>query len=248
MNKQQFTKAIKLVKENSPKRKFAQSIELIINLKGLNLKNPDEAIDLWTELPHQKGKPIKIAALVGPELEEQAKQNCDFYVLQDNFSQYAGDKKKIKKLAAEYDFFIAQANLMADVAKTFGRYFGPRNKMPNPKAGCVVPPNANFAPLIEKLKKTVKVSAKTQPSIKLNIGTEQLADEQLAENATAIYNNVLHALPQETNNIRSVLIKLTMGSPVQITDKEIISKQSAARSSQSEVESKKQIHTKSEEQ
>ena len=220
MDKKNFIDAIKAVKA-LPKRKFKQKYDFIINLRDLNLKKPEEQIELWVQLPFDKGKPTKIGALVGPELAEQAKTACDLVILHDSFPQYAADKKKIKKTAREYDYFIAQANIMPDVAKTFGRMFGPRGKMPNPKAGCVVPPNANLKALTEKLRKTIKVSAKLQPTIKVMVGTEDTPEEQVADNMMAVYSNVVPKLPQETSNIRSILLKFTMSPPVRITEKGI---------------------------
>ena len=221
MDKKQFTQAIAALK-TYPARQFKQGYELIINLRDLDLKKVEEQVELWITLPHDKGRPTKIAALVGPELAESAKANCDLVVTHDQFSKYASDKKEIKKLARNYDYFIAQANIMPDVAKTFGRVFGPRGKMPNPKAGCVVLPNTNLKQLAERLRKTVKVSAKTQPSINVLIGKEGMQDEHIAENINTIYSNVMHKLPQESANIRSVLLKLTMSPPVKITEEGII--------------------------
>jgi large subunit ribosomal protein L1 len=220
MDKKNFIDAIQALKA-LPKRKFKQTYDFIINLRQLDLKKPEEQVELWVKLPFDKGKPTKIGALVGPELADQAKANCDLVILHDNFPQYAANKKEIKKLARQYDYFIAQANIMPDVAKTFGRVFGPRGKMPNPKAGCVVPPNANLKTLTENLRKTTKVSAKLQPSVKVMVGKEEMPDEQIAENMMAIYTNVLHKLPQETFNIKSILLKFTMSAPVKITEKGI---------------------------
>ena len=216
MDKKQFSQAVNAL--SGKPRKFKQSYELIINLRDLDLKKPEEQIELWVQLPFDKGKQTKIGALVGPELAEAAKTACDTVILHDHFSKYASEKKAIKKLAQSHDYFIAQANIMPDVAKTFGRVFGPRGKMPNPKAGCVVPPNANIKALAEKLRKTVKVAAKLQPSIKIMVGKEGMPPEQVAENIQTIYTNVLHKLPAETSNIKSVLLKLTMTPPVRITD------------------------------
>ncbi len=219
IGKEQFHETLQQLKGTSPKRKFAQSVDLIINLKDLDLKKPEEQVDLWVQLTHPRGKPVKIAALVDPELQEQAKASCDTVIAHDEFKRFEGKKQEIKKLARTHDFFIAQANIMPDVAKYFGRVLGPRGKMPNPKAGCVVPPNANLKALTDKLKKTVHVVAKTQLSAKCSIGKQDMTDEQLLENILTIYNAVLRALPQEHNNIKAVLLKYSMGPPLKVGEK-----------------------------
>src|SRR3989344_3885612 len=224
MDKKQFTQAITALK-TFPSKKFKQSYEFIINLRDLDLKKPEEQVELWIALPHDKGRATKVAALIGPEMAEAAKVTCDLVITHDQFAKYASDKKGIKKLAREYDYFIAQANIMPDVAKTFGRVFGPRGKMPNPKAGCVVPPNTNLKLLVDRLRKTVKVFAKTQPSIKVLVGKEGMPDDSVAENMNAIYTTVLHKLPSELSNIRSVLLKLTMTPPVRITEEGVVKRE-----------------------
>jgi len=219
MNKENFIKAIQELREKSKKRNFSQTFDLIINLKDLDLKKTDNQIETWVQIPYSKGKPTKIGCLIGPELKEAAAGTCNTIIMQDDFPTYAKDKKKTKKLADDHDFFIGQANIMPDIAKNFGRILGTRGKMPNPKAGCVVPPNANLKPLAEKLKKTIKLKAKIQPTIKCTIGKEDMKDEEIAENVFTIYNQLIHTLPKEKNNIKNVMIKLTMGKPVKITEK-----------------------------
>ncbi|HLC33135.1 MAG TPA: 50S ribosomal protein L1 [Candidatus Nanoarchaeia archaeon] len=221
MDKKQFTQAITALK-TFPSKKFKQSYEFIINLRDLDLKKPEEQVELWIALPHDKGRATKVAALIGPEMAETAKATCDLVITHDQFAKFAADKKAVKKLACDYDYFIAQANIMPDVAKTFGRVFGPRGKMPNPKAGCVVPPNTNLKVLIDRLRKTVKVVAKTQPSIKVLVGKEGMAEDSIAENMNTVYTNVLHKLPSEFSNIRSILLKMTMTPPVRITEDGVV--------------------------
>src|SRR3989338_4334941 len=173
MEKQELQSALQKAKDISEKRNFRQSFDIIINLKGLDLKKQEHQIDLFITLPHPRGKKAKVCAFVGAELMEQAKSVCDFAVPSDNFEKYK-EKKEIKKLANSYDFFIAQANIMPKVATAFGRVFGPRGKMPNPKSGGVVPPNANIRPLYEKLQRTIRATAKTAPLIQCAIGTEEM--------------------------------------------------------------------------
>jgi len=220
MNKEQFKQAIGIVKKNSPKRKFTQSLDLVINLKDINLKDNANHVDVFIPLHYSKGRKTKVCALVGPELIAQAKEVCDFAVSNLDFPKYQKDKKLTKKLAQDYDFFIAQANLMADVAKSFGRVFGPKGKMPNPKAGCVVPPNANLKQLYDKLQTTVRVVAKTSPSIQVIVGNEEMKEEEVLDNIITVFNQVVHHLPAEKNNIRNIFLKLTMGTSVKVGAKE----------------------------
>ena len=216
METKKIIQAIKKAKENSKDRKFVQSMDLIINLKDINLKNPEEHVDVFTKLPHQIGKKIKVCALVGPELKEEAKKVCDLTIDSDEFPKFQGNKKELKKLANEYDYFIAQANIMANIAKVFGKVLGSRGKMPNPKAGCVVPPKTNLKPLYDNLQSTIRLLAKTSPVIYVKVGKEDMKDEEIADNILSLYNTLIHSLQKEENNISSVIIKTTMGKPTRL--------------------------------
>ncbi|MFH1072495.1 MAG: 50S ribosomal protein L1 [Nanoarchaeota archaeon] len=216
MDKKDIKNAIEDVKKNSKQRKFSQSYDLIVNLQELNLKNPEEQVDFFVTLHFGIGKKIKVCGFVGPELQDQAKTICDFTVTQDEFPVY-GDKKKVKRLAKTYDYFIAQANIMPKVAGIFGRSLGPRGKMPNPKAGCVVPGNANLKPLVDRLQTTIKVSAKKEPVIHLMVGKESQPDDEITDNIMTIYQQLIHHLPKEKHNIRNIYLKLTMGKPIKLT-------------------------------
>ena len=223
MEKEELQSALTRAKDISDKRNFKQSFDLIINLKGLDPKKPEHQIDLFINLPHTRGKKAKVCALVGPELAEQAKGIFDSVILSDNFVAYK-DKKEIKKLANSCDFFIAQINIMPKVATAFGRVFGPRGKMPNPKSGGVVAPNANLKPLYEKLQRTVRVTTKNAPLIQCGIGTEDMNMNEVTDNALSVYSTVLRALPNEKHNIKDIHVKLTMGKPVKIGEKMEITK------------------------
>lgn len=216
MNKNDLLNAIKKVKEVSPKRKFKQTYDLIVTLKHLDLKKPEHQVDLFVQLHHPRGKQVKVCTFAAPELKESSQKNCDMTVEIDDFDKYAKDKKLTKKLAVDYDFFIAQATIMPKVAAAFGRILGPKGKMPNPKAGCVVPPNANLAPLVEKLKNTVRVSVKTAPMLQCRIGNEEMSDDQIVDNCLTVYNNLTHALPSQEDNIKNICLKLTMGPCVKV--------------------------------
>ncbi len=212
MEKEQIQKALQELAQQ-PKRKFTQSYDLIINLKNIDIKtNP---LDFFVPLPYPQGKVVKVAAFVAQELAEPASKFCDLAIKESDFPQYA-NKKAAKKLAGEYDYFIAQANLMPKVAAGFGKALGTRGKMPNPKLGCVVPPTANLDALTKKLRQAVRLQAKKATNMQCLVGKEDQPAEQVLENILTIYNTIVKQLPNEQQNIREVLLKLTMGKPVKL--------------------------------
>jgi|SRR3989344_5488102 len=213
MNKEQIQKALQEIKKQ-PQKKFVQSYDLIINLKDHDIKqNP---LDFFANIPFPKGKKIKVAAFVDQLLTEQSSKYCDKTIRDTEFDRYKEDKKSIKKLAQEHDYFIAQATIMPKVAAAFGKALGARGKMPNPKLGCVVPPNANLEPLVKKLGTTVRLSAKKGTNLQCQVGKQDQSEEQLIENILAVYQTAVKHLPNEAQNIKSILLKTTMGKPVKV--------------------------------
>jgi large subunit ribosomal protein L1 len=105
---------------------------------------------------------------------------------------------------------------MPKVATSFGKVLGPAGKMPNPKAGCVVPPNANLKPLANRLHKTLKITAKTMPMVQIAVGKEDAPDEEVIDNVMTVYDGVLHHVPSGLNNIRKIMMKLTMSKPIKL--------------------------------
>jgi large subunit ribosomal protein L1 len=128
------------------KRNFSQSFDLLVSLKDLNLKDPKDQVEFFATVPHSLGRKRTVCALVGPEMIDDASKTADLALEQSQFERMP--KKDLRKIAAKYDYFVGQANIMPKIAGSFGRVLGPRGKMPNPKAGCIVPPKAPLQPLI----------------------------------------------------------------------------------------------------
>lgn len=213
MEQKQAQDALKKLRETAKKKKFSQSLDLIVTLKNFDLKK--QKLDVYVDLHHDTGKKVKVCALIGPELQDSAKKACDFVITKDNFTKFK-DKKVIKKLAQDYDYFIAQGDVMKDVATVFGRTLGPRAKMPNPKAGCVIPPNANVDNVVKKLQKLVRIQTAKDPFIMCRIGKEDQDDAVLIDNIISIMKALESNLPLQQNNIKGSFIKFTMSPSIEL--------------------------------
>src|SRR3989338_9500069 len=183
MDTEKVRKALKELQKH-PKRKFTQSYDLVINLKNIVIKQTP--VDFFVTLHYPKGKKIRVAAFVDQLLAEQAQTFCDLAIRDTEFAKYA-DKKVLKKLAEEYDYFIAQDNLMPKVAAAFGKVLGTKGKMPNPKLGGVVPPTADLEPLVKKLNLSVKLTAKKATNLQCLVGKEDQDNNDIVDNVLAVY-------------------------------------------------------------
>jgi large subunit ribosomal protein L1 len=201
-----FLSAVKELRKTEVKRTFDQSVDIIVNLREFDVRR--EAFSTFIKVPH-KIKERKIAAFL--EKESKAVDT----IKKEEFPRYK-EKKDIRRLVKSYDFFISSAKLMPAVATTFGRALGPAGKMPNPQLGIITAEDDNTLKQIrESVNSTVKIKVK-EPSIKALIGKQSLTDQQLADNAMAVYNKLVETLPKGKENISSILIKLSMDKPVKI--------------------------------
>ncbi len=222
MDKKEALETIQEIRKNSEKRNFKQTFDLIINFKGLDLKKPEHNINTFLRLPYSKGRENKVGIFIGKELLNKSKGVCDEIVHESDLAVLAKDKKKLKKLAKKLDYFIAQADIMPKIAMAVGKVLGPMGKMPNPKAGCIVQPTIpDLKPVCAALRNTIRLQTKNEPCIKVPVGKEDSKDEEVAENVMAVYNNIVHLLPQEKHSIKNIFIKLTMGKSFLVGKEEV---------------------------
>jgi large subunit ribosomal protein L1 len=212
LDKTTILNAVKEAKEKSGKKKFNQTVDLILNIQEIDMKSPEGKIQEVVELPHATGKPNKVCVIASGELAFKArKANADHIVERAELEGLAGKKKELRKLAGEYDIFISEAPLMPLVGRILGPVLGPRGKMPVP-----VSPTADIAGLIEKHRKTIVVRMRNQPLIQCSVGTEQMNEEELVDNIQTVLRVLEGKLKRGLKNIKLAYIKTSMGTPVKI--------------------------------
>ncbi len=213
MTENPWLQAITAAKTQSPQRKFSQTWDLLINLRGLDLKKPENRMNTEFQLPEGRGKDVKVA-VIADSLAAAAKGVADFVIQKNDIETLARDKKQLKKIVNDHDWFLGEATVMAQVGKSLGAVLGPRGKIPKP-----IPPKTAIEPFVERARKTVRVVLKETPVIHTVIGSESMPDDKVAHNAEALYGFVRDKLPKGLNNIKSVYVKLTMGKPIKVEPK-----------------------------
>ncbi|MDA4124785.1 MAG: 50S ribosomal protein L1 [Thaumarchaeota archaeon] len=209
LSNQQLAELVKKGKDQSKERKFAQSVEVIITLKDLDPKKTDLNINEIVYLPHPTTKQAKVCFIGGGDLAVRAKAAKANMVLDPSqLENYAGSKKDAKKLARAYDFFLADTALMQRIGKILGQALGPKGKIPTP-----VPPNASVETMINRMRTAVRVRGRGSLGVMAKAGDGALTEAQLAENIQAVVAAMAKKLPNGDKNIKTIMVKTTMGKP-----------------------------------
>lgn len=205
----QLAEIVKKGKE-SKERKFPESFEAVLTFKEVDPKKTDLNINETVYLPHPGSLKSSICFIGSGDLLLRAKNaGVDGTLEPSQLENFAGNKKEAKKLARQYDFFLADTALMPRVGRILGQALGPKGKIPTP-----VPPNAPIEAMINRTRTAVRVRSRAALAVASKVGDRKLSDSDLADNILAMVQAVQKKLPNGERNIKSVIVKTTMGKPV----------------------------------
>ena len=209
IDKKAFVQAFQKVLEGKGNRKFLQSAEIAISMRGIDFTKSENRLNLDVVLPRGKGgKAPKIAVIADDATCNNAKKaGAELTILPNEIPNYTA-KERITDLADNY-MLLAQPNLMGNVAKSLGQYLGPRGKLPRPIVGDVVP-------LMARTRNSVRIASKGKylPAAHAFIGTENMSADELGENADSVFEAVKAKVGEGA--IKNVYVKLTMSAPVKV--------------------------------
>ena len=205
-------------------RKFDETIDLVINIRDVDIKTPGNRIEQEVLLPHGiKGNKSKktVCFIVKDDMELAVKKKGYPIINPDMLSTLQKKPNKDKKtIVKKYDYFVARGDLMRDLAKVLARFLGQQGKMPKPqpKGFGIIRPNENIDNYCDQLDRIVKITMKKQLLIQVKIGKKSQDAKDLMENIDTIVSFVEGKLANGMNNIRSIFLKTTMGKPVKVEE------------------------------
>ncbi len=192
----------------APERKFAEAVELAVNLKDLDLSVPKNRLEEEVPLPHGRGRPARVAVIGSPELLQKVRQVADVVISAQELDEFA---KGAKKASAGIDFFLAEAPLMPTIGKRLGVVLGPRGKMPRPVA-----PGSDPSNLVRALQRSIRIRSRGNRTFHAPVGNREMKPEEIAQNVDAVLARITGKLERGRSNIDSVYVKTTMGPAVRL--------------------------------
>ena len=205
-NNDQLKELVKKAREATPKRNFAQSAEITLVLKDIDVKKGFSVNEIVV-LPNPTKKGASLCMLSTGDMGLRAKKaGVDQVMEADTLDRVGTNRREARKIVRSYDFFLADATLMSSIGRSLGQFLGPKGKMPTP-----VPYGAPIENIASRLRSSTRIRSKNQLNMSTKIGDESMTDEQLVANASAVIASVEKKLPQGEKNFRDAIIKFSMG-------------------------------------
>ena len=199
--------AVKLAKETST-TKYDATVEVALFL-GVDPAKADQAIRSTVNLPHGTGKTARVLVFAGGQNADAARAAGADIVGADELIA------EVEKGRLDYDAVVATPDLMGKVGR-LGKVLGPRGLMPNPKTGTVTTDVAKAVTDIKGGKIEFRVDK--HANLHYIIGKTSFTAEQLADNYSAAFEEVLRAKPSSSKGtyIKKAVISTTMGPGIQV--------------------------------
>jgi len=190
------------------KRNFVETVELQIGLKDYDTQR-DKRFSGTVKLPHIPRPRMKICVLGDAKhMEEAQGQEMPCKSVED-LKKLNKNKKMVKKLAQQFDAFIASQALIPQIPRLLGPGLNKAGKFPT-----MCNHSETLTDKANEMKSNVKFQLKKVLCIGVAVGHVGMNEDQLRQNVLISVNFLVSLLKKTWQNVKSLNIKSTMG-PVQ---------------------------------
>ena len=198
--------AVNSALDEAPERNFRETVDLAVNLRDVDLDDPNNRVDESIVLPQGTGQETRIVVFAEGETALRAQDVADEVLDGDDLEDLGDDDDAAKDLAAETEFFVAEASMMQNIGRYLGTVLGPRGKMPTP-----LQPDDDVVETVERMKNTVQVRSRDRRTFHTRVGAEDMDADEIADNIDVIVRRLTADLEKGPQNIDGLYVKTTMG-------------------------------------
>ncbi|PWN35686.1 putative ribosomal protein L10a.e, cytosolic [Meira miltonrushii] len=200
-----------LLKSSEEKhRNFNETIELQIGLKNYDTQR-DKRFSGTIKLPHIPRPRMSLCILADAADVDRAKLiDLEFMTVED-LKKLNKNKKLVKKLAKKYDAFLASDALIKQIPRLLGPGLSKAGKFPTPVSHA-----EDLEKKVIEVKSTIKFQLKKVLCLGVAVGHVHMTDDQALANIMLSINFLISLLKKNWQNIKSLVIKSTMGKPIRL--------------------------------
>lgn len=189
------------------KRGFLETIELQIALKNYD-PSKDKRFSGVVRLPIAPKKKYTVCVIGDQKHIEEAKAKGIPSMSQDDLKKLKKDKKLVKKLANQYDAFLASASLIRMIPRLLGPGLNKAGKFP-----AVLGANEDITKKVEEAKASIKFQLKSKKALCLGVAVANvgMSEEDIQANITLAVNFFVSLLSKNWQQVKRLYIKSTMG-------------------------------------
>jgi len=203
------SEAIAAILKNSSehKKKFVETIELQVALKNYDTTK-EKKLAGTVRLPIAPKLKYSVCVIGDAKHLEDAKKANIPSMSQDDLKKLKKDKKLVKKLAAQYDAFLASSTLIRLIPRLVGPGLNKAGKFP---AG--LGSNEDIPSKVAEQKATIKFQLKSKKALCLGVAVANVSmtPDQINTNLTLAVNFLVSLLSKNWQQVKRLYIKSTMG-------------------------------------
>ncbi|KAB5561651.1 hypothetical protein DKX38_006608 [Salix brachista] len=185
---------------NEKPRKFTQTIELQIGLKNYDPQK-DKRFSGSVKLPHIPRPKMKVCMLGDAQHVEEAVSIGLQWMDVEALKKLNKNKKLVKKLSKQYHAFLASESVIKQIPRKFPTLVNHQESLESK---------------VNEIKATVKFQLKKVLCMGVAVGNCDMEDKQIFQNVQMSVNFLVSLLKKNWQNVKSLHLKSTMGTPVRL--------------------------------
>merc|ERR1711971_406240 len=195
---------------DAKKRNFVETVELQVSLKNYD-PSKDKRFSGTLRLPSTPKKQFNVCVLTDAAHMEEAQGKNIPCMDVESLKALKKNKKLVKKLAKKYDAFLASDTLIKQIPRLLGPGLSKAGKFPT-----LLTHREAMLSKVDDVASTIKFQMKKVLCLNVAIGNMNMTAEELEKNIVMAVNFLVSLLKKNWQNVKSLVLKTTMGPPHRI--------------------------------